>query len=197
MSDFPRTPHVGPHLTDAQVAAFIDGSLAGPDRLSAAAHLAACDECRDEIVSASSLAASIPRRNRGRLPLVFATMAAAAAVLAVLWLPPKTNLDQQMLERAADKSPGVVVASPADGTIVDSDSVTLSWQGKSDASYRVTITDAGGRTLWTTTTTESHARVPDGELPADSSIVYWYVDALRADGTSVSSGLQSFIPVRR
>jgi hypothetical protein len=197
VSDFPRPPHVVPHLTDAQVAAFIEGSLAELDRVSAATHLAGCDECRAEIVSAASLAASIPRRNRGRLTPVFAAVAAAAAVIAFLWLPSTTNLDQESLERAADKSPRVVVASPADGSIVDSDSVMLSWQSEEGASYRVTITDAGGRTLWTTTTTESHARVPGGGLPADSSIVYWYVDALRADGTSVSSGLQSFIPVRR
>ena len=197
MSDSHRPAQVVSHLTDADVAAFIDGSLAEADRVSAAAHLAACDECRAEIVSAAGLAASIPSRNRRRLPLALAGMAAAAAVLAVLWLPPTANLDQKVLERAADKSPAVAVASPVDGTIVDSDSVMLSWRGELGSSYRVTVTDDSGRTLWTTTTTESHAWVPDRELPTDSGIVYWYVDALRTDGTSVSSSLQSFIRLRR
>src|SRR5688572_28729754 len=71
------------HLDPMEVAAFVDGVAAGDLRTRIERHLAECSHCRDEVVEASRLAATmfVPTIMR---PRVWIPVAAAAVLLLVV-----------------------------------------------------------------------------------------------------------------
>ena len=58
--------------------------------------------------------------------------------------------------------------------------------------YRVTVTDRDGAPVWTHDTEEGAARIPAtaGLRPGES--YFWYVDAIREDGRSATTGVRRF-----
>src|SRR5712691_13332482 len=72
------------HLTVEDVAAYADRGLAAPERARVEEHLAACADCRAELVAVALLAGSLAGRRRWA---VMAPLAAAAAVLVLLFAP--------------------------------------------------------------------------------------------------------------
>lgn len=181
------------------MAAFVDGTLAEGDRAEAASHLAACTECRAELAAVSRMVGSLPARRHRAVArprvLALGAIAAAAAVLAVVTLQRTDPVDtgaSGLERRLPEPTTRVATISPAEGAAVDPRELVVSWHGSDGASYRVTLTDESGRMVWTTSTTETSARVPGNALGPTPSRYYWYVDALLADGSSTSSGPQSF-----
>lgn len=184
-----------PHISASELAAFVDRTLAPKQRAIIAAHLADCAECRAELVSATTAIASHGRgANRRRRTWTLGAVAAAAALLVVVVLPradfatdPASGVERRAVERAGM----LVTTAPEDGAVLETDNVTLSWLGEEGSSYRVTVTDDGGTTLWSALTSDASVAVPAGVL-APAGRHYWYVDALRADGSSASSGARTF-----
>src|SRR5260370_23944014 len=76
------------HLTEMEVAAFIDRGLDSDGRARVARHLVGCDACRSEVVASTRL--TRPRNRPGWLPLI--PLAAAAAAL-LLYLGPGKRRD--------------------------------------------------------------------------------------------------------
>lgn len=72
--------------SDETLAAFIDGRLEGEARETVLAHVATCSECRDMLNSVHELEALTPARRSWLIPA--ATLAAAAAIAAVVFLGP-------------------------------------------------------------------------------------------------------------
>jgi anti-sigma factor RsiW len=48
------------HLTAEEAAAYVDGTLASPDRARVELHLARCSECRSEVVEVTRLVDDLP-----------------------------------------------------------------------------------------------------------------------------------------
>jgi hypothetical protein len=125
-------------------------------------------------------------------------VAAAAAILAVVLLPPYFRDAQPVNEpvRAAAPAgqpggaPGIAIIAPTERATVEPASVAFAWRPQgSRTTYHLTLSDESGAVLWTTETTDTTAVLPNTVPLARNRTYYWYVDALQADGRSVSSGV--------
>lgn len=191
------------HLSEGTIAAFVDGMLDAAARERAEFHLAACAECRAELVATTGVVHELRQRRGGRSGWVFGAVAAAVAAVALFTVagpppaPPHPG-DGRGIERlAGDRGGAMTIIAPVEGATVDPASLEFAWAEENDASYRLTLTDESGGTVWESNTLQTAVRLPpDLSLPAGERF-YWYVDALRADGSSTSSGPRSFRTIER
>lgn len=189
------------HPSAEDMAAYVDGRIAGPDRERIEAHAAACPECRREIAEVTAMLA---RTRRGRRWRILAP-AGAAAVIALLVFGPlavETGPDSPPRFRGPDSSAGegpaqIHVASPPDGGAVGADGLTFVWHsGAPGTSYQLTLTDVEGDVVWTVGTTDTVASLPESIELEPASTYHWYVDAPLEHGRSATSGVHSFITRR-
>jgi anti-sigma factor RsiW len=183
----------GQHLSPQDVAVYLDGQLDSASRRETDAHLADCFECRSEVAQAARLVDSIANagvaRRQSRHGLWAVALAAAALVLAIA-LPTMRGpgRDVSPVQRGTDADrPALVVVSPGSVDIAR-EALTFIWRSASDATYRVLVTGADGAEIWSATTRDTTISVPPS-VPLDQGESYlWSVDALRADGSSLTSG---------
>jgi len=191
------------HLSAGDVAAYLDGTLEEAERDRVEAHAAECKACRRELTEVARQIRGMRRVPRG---LVWAPIAAAAAIIAVLVAQPFGTVTQPERtsrfrgpESTAGRQGGVaigILAPPSDGT-VNPAAVTFVWHaGGAGASYHLTVTNDVGGVVWTLTTTDTVAALPDTVTLARDSRYHWYVDGLFEDGRRASSGVHSFTTAR-
>jgi len=192
------TADIRAHLDADTVAAYADGRLAPPECDRIAAHLAGCAACRDEVVSVRRLLASYrPQGQRLRVPL---PLAAAAVLVAAIGLSMAPRLIREPspapLRRPADGAvSGVAVVTPAGGSVVARSGPTeFVWRagGSAGGTFRLTLMDESGITVWSIETGDTAASLPPGISLNVGASYFWYVDALAADGRSMTSGAQRF-----
>jgi hypothetical protein len=179
------------HLTPEQTAAYIDRVLPGAEVASVEAHLAACSECRDEVIALRPLArAGSTRRKLLRVGLVAG--AAAAASLMLLVGPDRVTNSAVSPHRdpASPSAPTIETRTPA-GSV--SRPVTLTWAQIGKAMrYRGLIFDAEGSILYRAETEDSLLRVPDSVPLAAGRPYFWKVEADLGWDSWVSSRLVEF-----
>jgi anti-sigma factor RsiW len=185
------------HPTAETIAAYLSGRLSASDRVMLETHLSGCRECRQEVMSARRLLKTSPRRVRWQLVVP----AAAAAILALallgrgLFSPP---VEEEIVrapagEAASGARPSLQVVSPANEATVERDSVVFSWTGYPGRPlYRLTLTDAGGATIWTRNTADTSVSLPADLRLAPGRSYFWYVDALDSSGQSLTTGTRRF-----
>lgn len=184
------------HLSEAVIAAYLDGGLDAEEAHQVRLHLDACDECRAEIVDVQATLEHLSRRSRRRIPTL---VAAAVAGLLLIGGPIILSSDQEPTLRGPDGAATltneliITTISPGAGEVVPFGELRLSWRStNSGALYVVTLTDEGGDPLWTTETRDTLVSVPASVVLEPGGTVLWYVDALLADGRSATSGVQGF-----
>lgn len=188
---------VGEHPSSEEVAAYLSNALSGKERTELEAHLAVCRQCRREVTSARRLlrAPLSPRVPRWIIPA-----AAAAAVLAFVVLSP---LRSHRLETASTRAtedaavsvtaPRILVIFPANGDTVRPKQVVFAWHRATNAPlYRVTLSDASGAAVWTGDTADSTITLPASVTMEKGRNYFWFVDALGADGTAITTGTNRF-----
>jgi len=186
----------GAHLTVDEVAAFVDHATPAAERERIEHHLVKCADCRAEIVAVRRL---VPRRTRAWTVAV--PLAAAAALLLTI-LPLTTSRRpaadaRQVLRGAADRSLGIVAERPAARATLDADSVMFVWRPVApEASYRLTLTNDRGDVVWSGSVSDTVVVLPSAVRLDRGRLYTWYVDALLADGRSVTSGLREFVTAR-
>lgn len=187
---------VNAHLSVADVAAVVDGPLSPEERAAVESHLAVCAECRDEVVTAMHLVETAPQpvspRRRRWAP--FVGLAAAAAVLIVA-LPLARSRNTRVAapeQRAAAPSASIVTVSPRPAARVAADSLGFVWHADSASTYRLTVTDSAGAEVYSVTTGDTSVRLPPTVRLAPGASYFWFVDALRPDGSSISSHSTAF-----
>jgi anti-sigma factor RsiW len=187
------------HLTEALVAAWLDGELGGDERARVAAHLADCDICREEIVSVRRLLGHdlVEESPAGRRRPVryLAAVAAAAAAVWFLLVPTMQGPDSRLRSGPGSEAGAVAairILGPV-GDAVRADEASFTWRRAGrDAQYTLTLTDAAGAVLWRVSTPDTAVVLPD-DVPLEAARdYYWTVDALLADGETATSGLQGF-----
>jgi hypothetical protein len=83
------------------------------------------------------------------------------------------------------------IVSPAPSDVVVSSPVTFTWRSaEPGASYTFTLQAADGRVVWTSTTADTVAVLPDSVALSPGQTWFWMVDAFLADGLSRSTGLK-------
>lgn len=186
----------GDHLRTEDIAAYLNGALSSDERHSIEGHLGICRPCREEVTRARRLLRTSPRTSR-RWVIAAPAVAAAAVAAFVLFLPRDTTRIDQQQERSAEASTETVqlikVISPADGDTLRSGNVVFAWHPQSDAPlYRLSLTDGAGQEIWSADTRDTIVRVPPDVTLKAGTAYLWYVDALDARGTSVTSGTFRF-----
>ncbi len=185
------------HLESGEVAAYLDGVLAPPDRSRIEAHLAACDLCRGEVADVAGLLRARPRRLAWTLPVGVA--AAAAVVLLLVW--PRTG--ERPAESLASREPMVtttvapVVIAPRGATTAAT--ARLVWTTVPGAErYRLAVYDDTGTVLWETRTSDTTALFPANIRLHQGASYFWKVEAQTGWDRWVSSDLVPFSirPVR-
>jgi hypothetical protein len=189
------------HLTSEEVAAYLDDTLPEAERARAKSHFADCDVCRKEIVAVSMVLERAPRSNRRFI--AFSALA-AAAVLAIVLVRPST--DSEVLPGgqlrggdapfAAEGVSAIRAIAPL-GRQSIGDGIAFVWHPTlPGAVYRFTLTDDRGDKLWVGSTNDTTLIIPNRALLLEGRSYHWYVDALRPDGSSATTGIASFQVVR-
>jgi hypothetical protein len=132
--------------------------------------------------------------------LFWVPLVMAAAVGGVLLYSPAARSNGAEQHRgdatggsAAEVQLRVAALSPREGDRVTPDGLVFRWASEGAAAqYRVTLRDAGGRPLWNRETTDTSAMLDSSVVLLPGSTYFWYVDALRSDGQSLTSGTVRF-----
>ena len=184
------------HLSLDEIVAAIDGRLTPAERTVIDSHLAECATCRAEYVQVTVLAQSAPpiAATRRRWLPIAAFAAAAAAVFAVaLPLSRHPLRESRPTDQRAVASESIVpTVSPLPTAIVPRDSMRFTWRGAAAARYRVIITDSAGAELYSSATSDTTLVLPPSVALDPGARYFWFVDELRADGSSFSSRASSF-----
>lgn len=208
------------HLSTERLASYIDGRLTPVQNAAVLTHFAECAECRREMVGVrrvlagsrprhgpSALADSTgapgqrvpPRRRRSRaalmVPVVIAAALAFATVPALLRHNGKAGVTTRELDRLTppEAAPGLLIVSPAADSAVVPDGGTFLWRAASgDAEYVVTITDATGGVIWRLSTNDTSVTLPREVRLERGNEYFWSVDALLADGHSLTTHVSHF-----
>ena len=182
------------HIDVDEIAAYLDRTLSDADRRRVEAHLTACDECRTEVVASRGAVSSAPstKPSAYRSWRVLASAAAAAVVIIATATISRSRADRATERETNIAAPAVAIASPAEGASLGADRV-VAWHSLAEnTSYRITIADQGAQPMYTTTVRDTSVRIPQSVTLATGGKYFWYVDAIRADGTTATSGLKSF-----
>ena len=137
------------HLSERELAAFLDGGLGPPERLRVEAHIDICDVCRGELVDVGRAIKHRGARTRGATRSLasqwWIPAAAAAGIVAILLVPrlttrPTATDGQTRVSRVADGEgqQHVDLISPAADTAVSAALVLEKWQADWGEVFRIT-----------------------------------------------------------
>lgn len=204
-----------PHLTEGELAGYLDQDLSNEGRQGVERHLEECDECRAELLAVAGLVDGwnageardepealppAPRATRRRwgAPLGLVGLAAAAALAAILLVGPGTDLaveNGRDLERfSAEGVAPLSTHAPRDAGVVGRDELQFVWADHGTDSYRLTITAEDGALLWSVSLADTVATPPASLELERGARFFWYVDAMSA-GVVARSGVRSFVVV--
>jgi hypothetical protein len=192
-----RDTDPGPHLGDAELARFVDGTLPEEARACLEAHLASCAECRAELHSVVRIVRTRSSvRRRSLLPIATALAAGLALVLVSRSRPIEVTPDapSRRVRQLPESASSIEIVAPADESHLRSvESVTFTWRRLGEeAAYRLTLSDEAGRPIWSTATSDTTVVLPLEIALANGASYFWYVDALGVDGRSSTSGVRRF-----
>lgn len=182
-------------MNDLQIAAFLDRGLSDAEHDQVEGHLAECAECRRQVLETDAL---VQRVRRPRRLIAGTAVIAAAASLILVALPSIRGGVGSMktpVYRDAAATASLLSYGPVGETRLKS--VHFVWGAASGAmSYRLTVSRADGETIWTQSGRDTVAMLPASIVLRAGDRYFWVSDALLADGSSRSTGLREFIPVR-
>lgn len=186
------------HPTAGEMAAFMDGVSTERDRARVEEHLATCPTCREDLRVVSEATQRMPSSTRRRW--VTGAAATAAAVALLLLAPTMLDDSREAVRRGGAPADGgdvattLTVVSPGAGEMVSADSPRFVWRSAgSDAQYRFHLATAAGEPIATVTTPDTIVTSLDDARLVPGTEYYWWVDALRADRSTVETGLQRIV----
>ena len=175
------------HVTDTEIAAYLDRTLGADQRDRVEDHLAACQDCRQHLLETKEL---LDRVRRPRKLLVGGALAAAAAIVFVIVRPNPDAIDRALLRNDGAAVP--VAAYGPMGTAARA-GLRFVWSAVPGAeSYRLTVSGEDARTVWSSSGTDTLSALPDSVVLRPNERYHWVADALLTDGSTRSTGLREF-----
>jgi hypothetical protein len=186
------------HMTELEVAAYVDGRLSGDALEAAQAHMAQCRECRGEVVAASRLVAELPLAKPALRSRRFGAVAALAAAVLIIVAIPRSSAPPDIAatrERGGVPTDAAAVAliAPAEDGTFDPASAPFVWHALAAVTYRVTLTDSSANTMWTREVTDTVLPLPANSRLSRGARYHWYVEAIRSNGSTARSEIRSFL----
>ena len=190
------------HLSDAELAGYLDHDLSVDERRRVETHIDACPACRREVIAMLPIThpgespvgvKSVPRQRRWWIPA-----AAAAAIVAAVALPrltrpvPGPDIPQRAprVTEAGGRSHLAIVA-PVDNATVGG-RIVFTWRSTNADLYRIAIlTVDSGDLVWTTDTNDTTITLPGSVALHASQTYFWRVDAI-GNGIAAESGAHRF-----
>jgi hypothetical protein len=177
------------HLSETELAAFLDGGLTPPERHRVAAHIDLCETCRRELVDvgraiehrgARTREAPVSPSRRWWIPA-----AAAAGIAAILLVPrvatrPPATVGETRASRVADSEGQrrIDAISPADDVAIPAAQIVFMWHAVGADVYRVFLLSESGGPIWETETTDTSATLPATVSLTAGGAYFWRVDAV-------------------
>lgn len=184
----------GAHLSESELAAFLEGRLDSASRRQAVVHLESCDECRGELLATHDLATGYETASRTHSRRWLRIGAAIAAGLAGILLVrgqvgPRGHEEtvRAPVIGSADAAPPIIAVVPRDGAVVTPAGLRFTWRAYDADSYRFMLLEEDGTPAWTTDTHDTSLILPAEILLAPGKTYFWRVDAL-ADGITATTG---------
>jgi anti-sigma factor RsiW len=180
------------HLTDIDVAAYIDKKLLPDQRERIEDHLSNCPDCRKQVLETREL---LEQMRRPKKLLVGGALAAAVAVVLLIVRPaPPDENEPPRLRTISAEAPlaayGPIGSAPRTG-------LRFVWSAAPGAeSYRLTVNRADGNPVWSLSGPDTVMALPDSVVLRSNERYFWVADALLRDGTTRSTGLREFGVVR-
>jgi anti-sigma factor RsiW len=175
------------HLSPEVLAAYLDDKLSSEQRSQVELHLASCDECRAELADINRLQRTRVRR---KWLSVVVPAATAAALILVIALPRERTRPSDIRSRA-NVDDRLVVISPVPSADIPPGPINFVWHSAGPgASYTITLQEAEGRPVWTSSVADTVVALPDSITLAPGRHWFWSVDALLPNGRSLSTGMQ-------
>ena len=190
----------GPHLSEGDLAGYLDRDLEPAARALVEAHLDECPACQAELAGSirlvdsfqrgadqsSTAGASAPRR--WLLPVIGGAMAAGLALVA-LNRPTPTNAGAERAVRrpafGVDRA-RIEPVAPI-GTVPGPAGLQFQWRSSPAGYYRFVILTDDGERLFATETADTSVSLPADVILAPGRIYYWRVDAVD-NGIVASTG---------
>jgi hypothetical protein len=180
------------HLSDAELAGYLDHDLSDAERRRVETHIDECAACRREIVALLPIThpGESPDNRIVHRPRRWWIPAAAAAVIAAMAMPrltrnaPGPDVPQRArpVTEAGSRSRLAIVAPADDATVAGP--LVFTWRSANADVYRIAIVTASGDSVWTTDTGDTTITLPDGVALQPDRAYFWRVDAI---GTGIAA----------
>jgi hypothetical protein len=176
------------HLTNIEMARYLDRKLSSDERDRVEAHLASCANCRELTLGSQRVLRKVQRPRR---LIAVGALAAAAAVLIVIG-----RLEPETPDVARERAPvanttSLIVYGPTGSTSIAN--LRFAWGAAENVeSYRLSLTTADGAEVWSHSGLDTTAVPPSSVSLRPAGNYFWVVDAVLKDGTTRSTGLREF-----
>lgn len=184
------------HLPAKLVAAYLEDHLDPEERDRVEGHLAACLECRREVVNVGRL---LVKHRRVRIVAPAAGIAAAAMLALVIGVslvqrPASDDFLAPVRTPALPVNIPLQTVEPVSGSSLSAgEDIRFVWnQATAGATYRLTVIDDAGGPIWSTETGDTVVILPARLGLQPGSTYFWFVDALSHDGSAQTSGARHF-----
>jgi hypothetical protein len=171
--------------------AIAEGRASERERLDTLRHVGACGQCRaelDQLRAAVTAGRSLGRR-RVRGPAIAASLVVLIAA-AVVW---RARLEPRAESQTLVGGSSVVELVAPIGEAPAGTSAVLTWHALTGAlRYEVELVDASGHVLFSQTTRDTAATVPERAGIVPGVEYAWWVQAVLADGTAPRSRTARF-----
>lgn len=183
------------HLTEHQVAGFLDHALPPDEHRVVEAHLEACADCRRELVTLSRALVGFPgghrspRLYRWLVPVALAAGIAALLVVPRSWIGTGTGGAPAVRSPALDgeREARIPIVSPGDDVLTNGP-IVFRWRPVTADMYRVSLLADDGRPLWSGESPGTSLQLPDSVALQPGHAYFWRVDAI-ANGIVASTGV--------
>jgi anti-sigma factor RsiW len=187
-----ESAHVGPE----RLAAYLDHELSPTAREEVVAHFAECADCRREMTAMRRLLEERSKRRPWYVTTGPLLVAVAAAIVFVL-VPrirraddaPAPSIRSAPELTSTDPAQRISMISPADDAVLREGGTVFVWRSVgADATYRLTLQDSTGATVWASSTVDTSVVLPDSVRVAPGEY-YWSVAARMPDARSAKTGV--------
>jgi len=184
-------------LSAAEIAAFLDGRLEGDALSRVQARLADDPAARQEVIKASRVLAGAPALAARPRPMRWIIPAAAVALAASVLImvqpratssPERASTERRPVFEEADQ---ISLVAPVNGALLNPGEGRFVWHGHAGATYRFYLLDETGRELYRRTVSDSILTL-GSELAPQKGKLYWRVETLAENGTTLTSNFGEF-----